>query len=115
MNPASNAALTLQLGPRQGEKLRMAALGKPVFAYMNVESPDDAELRNRVENEMGLELDRAGVWRDGFGGEVEDFGLPEDLMLWAEARKLFVVATRDLHGDLTGFEKCLDAVKLYSD
>ena len=93
----------------------MAALGKPVFAYMNVESPDDAELRNRVENEMGLELDRAGVWRDGFGGEVEDFGLPEDLMLWAEARKLFVVATRDLHGDLTGFEKCLDAVKLYSD
>ena len=93
----------------------MSALGKPVFAYMNVDSPDDAELRNRVENGMGLELDRRGVWRDGFGGEVEDFGLPEELMLWAEARRLFVVATRDIFGDLTGFEMCLDAVKLYSD
>jgi nucleoside 2-deoxyribosyltransferase len=93
----------------------MAALGKPVFAYMNVEAEDDAELRGRIENEMGLELDRRGVWRDGFGGEIEDFGLPEDLMLWGEARRLFVVVTPDVFGDLTGFEMCLDAVKLYSD
>jgi len=93
----------------------MAALGKPVFAYINVQSEDDAELRGRIEAEMGLELDRAGVWRDGFGGEIEDFGLPEDLMLWGEARKLFVIVTDDLYGDLTGFEMCLDAVKLYSD
>jgi nucleoside 2-deoxyribosyltransferase len=93
----------------------MAALGKPVFAYMNVQGEDEAELRNRVENELGLELDRSGVWRDGFGGLVEDFGLPEDLMLWAEARKLYVIATPDIYGDLTGFELCLDAVKLYSD
>lgn len=93
----------------------MAALGKPVFAYMNVQGEEEAELRNRVEAEMGLELDRAGVWRDGFGGLVEDFGLPEDLMLWAEARKLYVIATPDIYGDLTGFELCLDAVKLYSD
>jgi nucleoside 2-deoxyribosyltransferase len=93
----------------------MAALGKPVFAYMNVQSEDDAELRGRIEAEMGLELDRAGVWRDGFGGEVEDFGLPEDIMLWGEARRLFVVVTDDIYGDVTGFEMCLDAVKLYSD
>ena len=65
----------------------MAALGKPVFAYMNVQGEDEAELRNRIENEMGLEVDRQGVWRDGFGGLIEDFGLPEDLMLWAEARR----------------------------
>jgi nucleoside 2-deoxyribosyltransferase len=93
----------------------MAALGKPVFAYMNVQGEDEAELRNRIENEMGLEVDRQGVWRDGFGGLIEDFGLPEDLMLWAEARRLFVIATADIYGDLTGFELCLDAVKLYSD
>jgi nucleoside 2-deoxyribosyltransferase len=93
----------------------MAALGKPVFAYMNVETEDDAELRARIEIDMGVELDRKGVWRDGYGGEIEDFGLPEDLMLWGEARRLFVVVTDDTFGDLTGFEKCLDAVKLYSD
>ncbi len=93
----------------------MAALGKPVFAYMNVQGEDEAELRARIENDIGLELDRRGVWRDGYGGEVEDFGLPEELMLWAEARRLFVVATPDVYGDLTGFELCLDAVKLYSD
>lgn len=93
----------------------MAALGKPVFAYMNVQGEDEGELRDRVENEFGLELDRSGVWRDGLGCLVEDFGLPEDLMLWAEARRLFVVATPDIYGDLAGFELCLDAVKLYSD
>jgi nucleoside 2-deoxyribosyltransferase len=93
----------------------MAALGKPVFAYLNVETEEDAELRGRIEAEMGLEMDRRGVWRDGFGGAIEDFGLPEDLMLWAEARKLFVIVTDDIYGDLTGFGMCLDAVKLYSD
>jgi hypothetical protein len=36
-------------------------------------------------------------------------------MLWAEARRLFVIATPDIYGDLAGFEMCLDAVKLYSD
>jgi nucleoside 2-deoxyribosyltransferase len=93
----------------------MAALGKPVFAYMNVQGQDEALLRTRIEDELGLELDRRGVWRDGFGGEVEDFGLPEDLMIWAEARRLHVVVTPDVLGDVTGFELCLDAVKLYSD
>lgn len=93
----------------------MAALGKPVFGYMNVQAEDEAELRNRIENEMGLEIDRSGAWRDGFGGLIEDFGLPEDLMLWAETRRLFVVATPDIYGEVAGFELCLEAVKLYSD
>ncbi|HUO21098.1 MAG TPA: nucleoside 2-deoxyribosyltransferase [Caulobacteraceae bacterium] len=93
----------------------LAALGKPVFAYLNVETEDEAELKTRIGHSMGLELDRKGVVRDGFGGEVEDFGLPEDLMLWAEARRLFVIVTADVWNDLTGFELCLDAVKLYSD
>lgn len=93
----------------------MAALGKPVFAYMNVQDETEAELRARIEQDLGLELDRKGVWRDGFGGEIEDFGLPEELMLWAEARRLFVIVTPDVFGDLTGFEMCLEAVKLYSD
>ncbi len=86
-----------------------------MFAYLNVDTEEDAELRVRIEAMMGLELDRKGVWRDGFGGEIEDFGLPEDLMMWAEARRLFVVVTSDTYADLTGFEMCLDAVKLYSD
>jgi nucleoside 2-deoxyribosyltransferase len=93
----------------------LAGLGKLVFAYLNVEEEDEAELKTRIGQTLGLQLDRAGVWRDGFGGQVEDFGLPEDLMLWAEARRLFVVVTADVWGDLTGFEMCLDAVKLYSD
>ena len=93
----------------------LAGLGKPVFAYLNVEEEDEAELKARIGQALGVELDRSGVWRDGYGGEVEDFGLPEDLMLWAEARRLFIVVTPDTWGDLTGFEMCLDAVKLYSD
>jgi nucleoside 2-deoxyribosyltransferase len=93
----------------------MAALGKPVFAYLNVEAEEDAELRGRIEADVGLELDHEGVWRDGLGGAIEDFGLPEDLMLWAEARKLYVIITDDVWGDLTGFELCLEAVKLYSE
>jgi hypothetical protein len=36
-------------------------------------------------------------------------------MLWAEARRFYVIVTPDVHGDLTGLELCLDAVRLYSD
>jgi nucleoside 2-deoxyribosyltransferase len=92
----------------------LAGLGKPVLAYLNVEAEQEAELKERVGLSMGLERDRKGVLRDGFGGEVEDYGLPEDLMVWAEARRLFVIVTADVWNDLTGFELCLDAVKLYS-
>ena len=63
----------------------LAGLGKPVFAYMNVLTEDDAELSSRVIDYVGAEPGDDGVWRDTDGSEVEDYGLPETLMLWAEA------------------------------
>ena len=92
-----------------------AGLGKPVFAYMNVGTEEDAERRHRVLVWMDGELDADGRWRDGEGAEIEDFGLPEDLMLWAEARRLYVIVTPDPQFDLTGLELCLEAVKLYAE
>ncbi len=93
----------------------MAGLGKPVFAYLNVSSEEDAELLARVEALSGAELDGEGVWRDDSGAMIEDYGLPEGLMLWAEARRLYVVVTPEPGTDLTGLELCLEAAKLYSD
>jgi len=92
-----------------------SGLGKPVFAYMNVSSEEDAELAGRVEALVGAETDEHGVLRDDNGAAIEDFGLPENLMLWAEARRLYVIVTPDPEIDLTGFQLCLDAVKLYTD
>ena len=93
----------------------LAGLGKPVFAYMNVVAEDDAELSSRVSDYVGAEPGEDGVWRDDYGAAIEDYGLPESLMLWAEARRLYVIVTPDLHSDLTGLKLCLDAVKLYLD
>ena len=93
----------------------MAGLGKPVFAYMNVVIEDDAELCTRVESYVGAERDDDGVWRDELGASIEDFGLPESLMLWAEARRLYVIVTSDVQTDLTGLQLCLEAVQLYAD
>ena len=92
----------------------MAALGKPVFAYLNVGEEDDADLVSRVDAHVGIEMDEGGVLRDDVGAAVEDYGLPESLMLWAEARRLYVIVTPDVHTDLTGLELCLEAVKLYA-
>ena len=92
-----------------------AALGKPVLAYLNVLEADEAEYRGRVEAVLGAAPDATGRWRDGEDCEVEDFALPETLMLWAEARRFFVIVTPDPFGDVTGLELCLDALKLYSD
>jgi nucleoside 2-deoxyribosyltransferase len=91
-----------------------AALGKPVFAYMNVEEEGDAELLGRIERLYGADLGGDGLWRDDDGVLIEDLGLPETLMLWAEARRFFVVVTQDLQGDGVGLELCLDALKLYA-
>jgi nucleoside 2-deoxyribosyltransferase len=91
----------------------LAALGKPVFAYLNVTSEAEAELRVRVEDQIGAKNAR-GKLVDAYGVEIEDFGLPESLMVWAEARRLYAVVTPDLFGDTTGFEMCLDAVRLYA-
>ena len=92
----------------------MAALGKPVFAYLNVEDEDDADHRERVERLLGAQPDDTGVWRDMDGAEVEDFGLPESLMLWVEARRFFVIVTPDPMAELAGLELSLEAVRLYA-
>jgi nucleoside 2-deoxyribosyltransferase len=93
----------------------ISGLGKPVFAYMNVQSEAEAELCARVDAYIGAEADEHGVIRDENGVAIEDFGLPESLMLWAEARRLYVIVTSDPDLDLTGLQLCLEAVKLYSD
>lgn len=91
-----------------------AALGKPVFAYLNIDDEDEADYRGRIEVMLGATLDEEGTWRDPDGCEIEDFALPETLMLWAEARRFFVIVTGDTQGDLTGLELCLEATRLYS-
>lgn len=92
-----------------------AGLGKPVFGYLNVTDEGEADHRTRVLSWVGGELGPDGRWRDGDDCEIEDFGLPENLMLWAEARRLYVIITPDPLFDLTGLELCLEAVKLYAD
>jgi nucleoside 2-deoxyribosyltransferase len=91
-----------------------AALGKPVFAYMNVEDDGDAELLARVERLCGADVSGDGIWRDDEGTLIEDFGLPETVVLWAEARRFFVVVTPDPLTDGVGLELCLDALQLYA-
>jgi nucleoside 2-deoxyribosyltransferase len=93
----------------------LAGLGRPVFAYMNIAKETDAEYLDRVDALVGAQRDGDGVWRDGDGCVVEDFGLPETLMLWAEARRLFVVVTEEPLFDLTGLELCLEALQLYAE
>ncbi|MFN3230054.1 MAG: nucleoside 2-deoxyribosyltransferase [Asticcacaulis sp.] len=91
-----------------------AALGKPVVAYMNVAEDEDADHVDRVGALFGLVQDEAGVLRDSWGLQVEDFGLPETAMLWAETRKLYVVVTPELYGDLSGFDLALAALSAYA-
>jgi len=93
----------------------LAGLGRPVFAYLNIPDEIHAEYVDRVEAMVGAQRDEAGVWRDGEGCRIEDFGLPEAVMLWAEARRLFVIVTDDVLHDLTGLELCLDALGLYAE
>ena len=106
--PSCDPAAAFEVGVASG-------LGKPVFAYMNVAEEAMAEHRHRVLEWVGGRMDEEGAWRDADGAEIEDFGLPETLMLWAEARRMYVIVTPDITGDLTGLELCLEAVKLYGD
>lgn len=92
----------------------MAGLGKPVFAYLNVADEAEADHRDRVERLLGAAPDEAGVWRDLDGAEVEDFGLPENLMLWVEARRFFVIVTPDPMEELAGLELALESVVSYA-
>lgn len=93
----------------------LAALGKPVFAFLNVSDEAEAEYRERVELLVGAQLDEHGHWLDADGNQIEDFGLPETLMLWAEARRLYVIVSEDPLGDLTGLQLCLEALRAYAD
>ena len=92
-----------------------SALGKPVLAYLNLDDEADADYRARVEAWIGATPDARGVWRDANGCSVEDLDLPEGALLWAEARRLFVIVTPDPYGELTGLELCLEALRDYAD
>jgi nucleoside 2-deoxyribosyltransferase len=87
----------------------------PGCAFMNVTDEDDADYRMRVEAMLGAVPDDLGEWRDPEGARVEDFGLPENLMLWAESRRFYVIVTTDPQNDITGLELCLEAMRLYAD
>jgi nucleoside 2-deoxyribosyltransferase len=92
-----------------------SALGKPVFAYLNVGSEEEADYRGRVEVMMGAVPGEDGRWRDLDDGEIEGLDLPENVMLWAEARRFFVIVTPEPTHDLTGLQLCLEAMGMYSD
>ena len=92
-----------------------AALAKPMVAYLNVADEEEADPRGRVEALMGSAPDVVGRWRDVNDCEVEDFYLPETVLLWAEARRFFVIVTPEPFEDLTGLEMCLQALQLYAD
>ena len=91
------------------------ALGKPVMAYMNILDEAEADHRDRVEGHLGAVLDEQGVWRDPDGARIEDLGLPEAALLWAEARRFMVIVTDEPMEDVTGLELCLEALRLYAD
>ena len=86
-----------------------------MFAYLNVADEDEADHRERVAAVVGAQLDAQGEWRDPDGGLIEDLGLPEGVMMWAEARSFFVIVTPDPLGDVTGVEFCLEALRAYSE
>lgn len=105
-------------GPEAGAAFEAgfaAALGKPVCAYANLEDEDEAELLERVRAHVGGAPDAHGAWRDPDGLLIEDLGLPETAMLWAEARRFYVIVTADPLEELAGLELCLEALKLYAD
>ena len=91
-----------------------AALGKPVFAYLNISDEAEADYRDRVDRLMGAQPDAAGVLRDPDDCEIEDFALPENLMLWAEARRFYVIVSPDPLHELAGLELALEAVREYA-
>ena len=90
-----------------------AALRKPVFAYMDVPDESEADHRDRVETYFGAVLGPDEKWRDHQEVEIEDFGLPENLMLWCEARRLMVIIGDDPHTSLTGLELSLEGLASY--
>jgi len=88
----------------------LAGMGKPVFAYTN--DPRDLLERARAAGDAALDA-ASGIWRDGAGMSIEDFGNADNLMLdmtLAEhghpiLRHAALPAER--FRDLGGFEACL--------
>jgi nucleoside 2-deoxyribosyltransferase len=85
------------------------ALGKPVFGYANVEG----DYRSRVEAGYGALETRDGRHFAADGMNVEDFGLPDNLMIVeairAQGWEMITRATPRgaLYADLAAFELCL--------
>lgn len=85
------------------------ALGKPVFGYANVVG----DYRSRVEASCGALCERSATFFAADGMSVEDFGLPDNLMIVEAIRAQgWDMITRDaprdaLQTDLAAFELCL--------
>jgi nucleoside 2-deoxyribosyltransferase len=85
------------------------ALGKPVFGYANM----TGDYRRRVEAVHGPVLERGATFFAADGMSVEDFGLPDNLMIVEAIRAQgWEMITREapvdaLHTDLAAFELCL--------
>lgn len=85
------------------------ALGKPVFGYANVLG----DYRARVDTAHGPLSEQGATFFAADGMSVEDFGLPDNLMI-VEAIRMqgWEMVTRNapgdaLHTDLAAFESCL--------
>ncbi len=105
--PSADASTAFEVG-------FAAALGKPVFAYANVTDEAEADVLGRVQAWIGAQEGDDGRWTDADGAAVEDMGFPETLMLWAEARRFYVVVTPDPFAETAGLELCLQALQLYA-
>ena len=89
----------------------MAASGKPVFAYTN----DPRVLADRVrDNGLALPMPD-GRHRDGQGLLIEDFDMPENLMLTggvvSRGHPVIVHAGGRRIAELAGFERALAQAK----
>ena len=68
-----------------------------------------------MEAYLGATLGEDGLSRDPDGALIEDLGLPEGALLWAEARRFIVIVTPEPLSELTGLELCLEALQLYAE
>ncbi|MET0547103.1 MAG: nucleoside 2-deoxyribosyltransferase [Caulobacterales bacterium] len=89
------------------------ALGKKTAAYMCLPSGMSYDLAKRTIALCNGAKDDKDVWRDGLGMEIEDFGLPENLMLSVPTH-LWFERIPDGQGalidDLGVFETALDSL-----
>ncbi len=121
---ASCDALIANLTPFRGASMDagtafevgfMRALGRPVLGYSNI-SADYAARARRVRGQGPFPGDA-----DTADSDIEDFGLSENLMIEIAIRESgFEVMIQDVAPgqgmrDLTGYIRCLQALKLHRD